>query len=139
MCKVAPVILHGVESPDPYSPEALPRFLAKRCAFFRVPGASPHSDWRGSAAGVNLPPASTHTEFLSCMSSYHVLHDARCLKAEWLQRHPTGTQSQLPFCGRAPLVLAPHTTVCMGAESFTGENRSPLHVWTCISIVDVNV
>ena len=29
--------------------------------------------------------------------------------------------------GRAPLVLAPHTT-CMGVESFTEENRCPLHV-----------
>jgi len=32
------------------------------------------------------------------------------------------------LCGRAPLVLAPHTIMCMIVESFAEENRSPLHV-----------
>ena len=36
--------------------------------------------------------------------------------------------------GRGPLVLAPHTIMCMGVESFTDENRSPLHVGTYISL-----
>jgi hypothetical protein len=46
----------------------------------------------------------------------------------------------LSFCGRAPLVLVPHTIMCVGMESFTEENRSPLHVWIYISShVDVNV
>ena len=35
------------------------------------------------------------------------------------------------LCGRA--LLVPHTTMCMGVESFTEENRSPLHLWTYIS------
>jgi hypothetical protein len=35
-------------------------------------------------------------------------------------------------------VLAPHTSLCLGVESFTEENRSPLHVGTYIS-VDVTV
>jgi hypothetical protein len=43
------------------------------------------------------------------------------------------------LCGRAALGLAPHTTMCMGEKSFTEENRSPLHVWTYISLVDVTV
>jgi len=33
-------------------------------------------------------------------------------------------QTGLSICGRAPLVLAPHTSMCMGVESFTEENRS---------------
>jgi len=42
-------------------------------------------------------------------------------------------------CARAPLVLAPHKTMCMGVESFTEENRG-LHVpWAYISIVDATV
>ena len=35
-------------------------------------------------------------------------------------------------------MLAPHTSLCLGVESFTEENRSPLHVGTYIS-VDVTV
>ena len=45
----------------------------------------------------------------------------------------------LRFCEMAPLVLAPHTIMCMEVESFTEENRSPLHVWTYISRVDATV
>ena len=31
-------------------------------------------------------------------------------------------------------MLAPQMTVCMGLESFTEENRNPLHVRTYISL-----
>ena len=30
-------------------------------------------------------------------------------------------------------MLSPHTIMCMGVESLTEENRSPLHVWTYIA------
>ena len=43
------------------------------------------------------------------------------------------------LCGRAPLVLAPHTIMCMGVESFTEENRGQPHVPSYISLVDVTV
>ena len=36
-------------------------------------------------------------------------------------------------------MLAPHTTMCMGVESFTDKNRSPLHLGTYISLLDVTV
>jgi hypothetical protein len=38
------------------------------------------------------------------------------------------------LCGMAPLVLAPHTIICMGVESFAEENRCPLYVGTYISL-----
>ena len=38
------------------------------------------------------------------------------------------------LCRMALLVLAPHTTMCRGVESFTEENRSSLHVGTYISV-----
>ena len=37
-------------------------------------------------------------------------------------------------CRMAPLVVVPHTTMCMGVDSFTEENRSPLHVLAYISL-----
>jgi len=39
----------------------------------------------------------------------------------------------------APLVAVPHTTMCMGVDVFTEENRCPLHVGTYISLLDVTV
>jgi hypothetical protein len=38
------------------------------------------------------------------------------------------------LCGMDPLVAVPHTTLCMGVDSFTEENRSPLHVRADISL-----
>ena len=38
-----------------------------------------------------------------------------------------------------PLVAVPRTTKCMGVDSFTEENRSPLHVRAYISSLDVTV
>ena len=38
------------------------------------------------------------------------------------------------LCGRAPLVLAPHTIACMGVESFTEENRRSITCGPCISL-----
>ena len=40
---------------------------------------------------------------------------------------------------KSPAGAPPHTIMCMGVESFTEQNRCPLHVWTYISIVDVTV
>ena len=38
------------------------------------------------------------------------------------------------LCGMAPLVAVPHTTMCVGVDSFTEVNRSPLHVRAYISL-----
>jgi hypothetical protein len=37
------------------------------------------------------------------------------------------------LCGTDPLVAVPRTTMCMGVDSFTEENMSPLHVRAYIS------
>ena len=41
---------------------------------------------------------------------------------------PVGTVRAHNLCGMDPLVAVPHTTMCMEVDSFTEENRSPLHV-----------
>ena len=59
-------------------------------------------------------------------------HYEACLRTGGSHRQTAIARSGL--CGRVPLVLAPHTIMCMGEESFPEENRSPLHVWTEISL-----
>jgi hypothetical protein len=41
---------------------------------------------------------------------------------------------QWGFCGGYPLVAVPHTSMCIGVDSFAEENRSPLHVRAYISL-----
>ena len=48
------------------------------------------------------------------------------------RRHP----AEGPFCRRAPLVLVPHSIMCMGVESFTEEDRSPQHVRAYILLIE---
>ena len=75
----------------------------------------------------------------------HVYHDRRNHGKTNDGRSPVPNEYEPPtvrahnLCGMDPLVAVPHTTMCIEVDSFTEENRSPLHVRALISLLDVTV
>jgi len=62
----------------------------------------------------------------------HKLGNSPVVK-RWVQGYLAHKKTP-PLCGRAPLGLAPHTSMCMGEESFTEENRCPHVPWAYNSL-----
>ena len=47
---------------------------------------------------------------------------------------PPGMRQGSGFCGADPLVAVPHTSVCMGVDSFTERTGGPHVMWAYISL-----
>ena len=50
---------------------------------------------------------------------------------------PVGTVRAQNLCGADPLVAVPHTSMCMGVDSFTERTGGPHVMWAYISLHDL--